>query len=304
MAEALSPNPGEPCVPGAGRARAALTGAAGARSRELRATRFLIDRVDEMVLVLWAGRRRLVRRARSLKRHLGRPVRDLEREREVHERAESFAAKLGLSSDTTRQLMELLMSDARALQGLPSSGEPAAVDSPRSVPGATAPRAERWLRLVPPPARLSAPIRWAVPRPLVRAVLRGAIARVLSGPLAAGRLDEVRGRRLGVEITDLKLRWVVEVRERELAVEVPGGEAEATVRGPAVDLLLLAGRLEDADTLFFQRRLQLVGDVELGLLVRHLLDRLPWETIPLDVRLLLHRGASFARAAHHGETIA
>jgi predicted lipid carrier protein YhbT len=260
-----------------------------------------------MFLVLWAGRRRLVRRARSLKGHLGRPARDLEREREVHERAASFGAKLGLSSERTRQLMELLMSDARTLQGLPSSGDPEPDEISRSAPRAARPRTQRWLRLLPPPARLSAPLRVVLPPPVLRAALRGAIARVVSGPLAAGRLDEVRGRKLGVEITDLKLRWVVEVRERGLAVEVPGGEAEATVRGRAVDLLLLASRLEDADTLFFQRRLQLVGDTELGLLVRNLLDQLPWETIPLDVRLLLHRGARFARAARaarYGETIA
>jgi len=79
------------------------------------------------------------------------------------------------------------------------------------------------------------------------------------------------------------------------------------VRGSATDLLLLASRLEDADTLFFQRRLQLVGDTELGLQVRNLLDQLPWETIPLDIRVLLNRGARFARlarTAHCGEMTA
>jgi predicted lipid carrier protein YhbT len=69
------------------------------------------------------------------------------------------------------------------------------------------------------------------------------------------------------------------------------------VRGSATDLLLLASRLEDADTLFFQRRLQLTGDTELGLAVRNLLDQLPWETIPLWLRITLNRGARLARAA-------
>ena len=73
--------------------------------------------------------------------------------------------------------------------------------------------------------------------------------------------------------------------------------AEATVRGSATDLLLLAGRLEDADTLFFQRRLVLTGDVELGLTARNLLERLPWENVPLGLRIALNRGARFARAA-------
>src|SRR3546814_2476010 len=77
------------------------------------------------------------------------------------------------------------------------------------------------------------------------------------------------------------------------------------VRGTATDLLLLAARLEDADTLFFQRRLVLTGDTELGLTVRNLLDRLPWEAVPLAVRIGLNRGERLARAArlaHRGQT--
>src|SRR3546814_17833041 len=69
------------------------------------------------------------------------------------------------------------------------------------------------------------------------------------------------------------------------------------VRGTATDLLLLAARLADADTLFFQRRLVLTGDTELGLTVRNLLDRLPWEAVPLAVRIRLKRGARLTRAA-------
>jgi predicted lipid carrier protein YhbT len=71
--------------------------------------------------------------------------------------------------------------------------------------------------------------------------------------------------------------------------------AEALVRGEVTDLLLLASRLEDADTLFFHRRLQLTGDVELGLLVRNLLDRLPWETLPRPLQAALEGGARLAR---------
>ena len=61
--------------------------------------------------------------------------------------------------------------------------------------------------------------------------------------------------------------------------------------------LLLASRLEDADTLFFQRRLELSGDTELGLTLRNVLDRLPWEQVPLGLRIALNRLARFARAA-------
>src|SRR3546814_17607886 len=82
--------------------------------------------------------------------------------------------------------------------------------------------------------------------------------RVLQASLAGGDLDFMQGRRLGIEVTDLDLRWVVERRGDQLHVDQ--GEVEASVRGTATDLLLLAARLEDADTLFFQRRLVLTGD--------------------------------------------
>jgi predicted lipid carrier protein YhbT len=46
-----------------------------------------------------------------------------------------------------------------------------------------------------------------------------------------------------------------------------------------------------------------MGDVELGLAMRNLLDQLPWESIPLGLRIALSRGARLsraARAAHRG----
>ncbi len=128
---------------------------------------------------------------------------------------------------------------------------------------------------------------------------------VLAGPLAAGALDGLAGRRLGVEVADLGLRWVIAIGERRIEVLQPDAAAESTVCGSATDLLLLASRLEDADTLFFHRRLQLTGDTELGLAVRNLLDQLPWESIPLWLRITLNRGARLARAAraaHRDET--
>jgi predicted lipid carrier protein YhbT len=168
--------------------------------------------------------------------------------------------------------------------------------------GQPAPLAQRLLRWLPPPERLAAPSR-LLPEPLLRHGSAKLIAQVLAVPLAEGRLDEFAGRCIGVEVTDLGLRWVVAIGERRIEVLESGAQPEATVRGTATDLLLLASRLEDADTLFFRRRLQLTGDVELGLALRNLLDQLPWESLPLGLRIALDRGARFActaRAAYRG----
>lgn len=173
---------------------------------------------------------------------------------------------------------------------------PARVDGHAGEDAARVPLVRRLLRWLPPPERLAVPLR-LVPEPLLRHGSAQLIAQVLATPLAEGRLDEFAGRRVGVEVTDLGLRWVVAIGDRRVAVLDPGAEAEATVRGTATDLLLLSSRLEDADTLFFRRRLQLTGDVELGLALRNLLDQLPWESIPLALRIALNRGAQFARYA-------
>ena len=156
--------------------------------------------------------------------------------------------------------------------------------------------ARRVLRGLPPPERLAAPLR-LVPEPLLRQGSQRLIEQVLAESLEEGRLDEFVGRRNGVEATDLGLRWVVSMGDRRVEVLEPATDAEATVRGTATDLLLLSSRLEDADTLFFRRRLQLTGDVELGLALRNLLDQLPWESLPLGLRIALNRGARLARAA-------
>jgi len=154
----------------------------------------------------------------------------------------------------------------------------------------------RLLSALPPPQALAAPLR-LVPASVMGRASQKVVDAVLAEPLASGTLEPLDGRRVGVEVSDLDIRWVVAIRARRALVLEPGVEAEATVRGSATDLLLLASRHEDADTLFFQRRLQLTGDVELGLTVRNLLDQLPWESLPVVMRMALDRGARLARAA-------
>jgi predicted lipid carrier protein YhbT len=157
-----------------------------------------------------------------------------------------------------------------------------------------------WLRLLPPPTRF-APLLALVPMRLQQRAFEQLALHTLAKAFDKGALRDIEGRRIGIEVLDLRARFVVEVLPQRLVVLDPVAAAEACVRGTLTDLLQLASRLEDADTLFFQRRLTLTGDVDLGLRVRNLLDQLPWEDIPLGLRIVLHRGAMFsaqARAAY------
>ena len=61
------------------------------------------------------------------------------------------------------------------------------------------------------------------------------------------------------------------------------------------DLVLIAGRKEDPDSLFFQRRLRIEGDTELGLELKNLLDGLDLDSLPGLVKLALADLATFVQ---------
>ena len=280
--------------------------------------RRLIDGIDDALLTLIVGRRRLVSIAAELKQRHGLAARDPEREREVLMRARRLGHRLGLSSASSDHLMAVLIQDAYRQQGLEQNAQIcASVDPSQSNldqnagillstmnPHTVFSKSSFYLRWLPPPSRWSLFLR-RVPVAWQGALLEAAMRRVLATPIANGALDLLLDRRLGIEVSDLGLRWVVALREGRMQVCAQDETAEATVRGTATDLLLLASRREDADTLFFQRRLILTGDTELGLTARNLLDQMPWQEIPLGLRIVMHRGTDLAvaaRTAHGNKT--
>lgn len=274
-----------------------------------------IGMVDAGVLVLASLRRRVVRDVAAAKLASGRVPRDDGREARVRARGARVARLLGLPRDTASGLLDQLIADAWRLQGIGIdvghgvAPAPAGNLPPRSRvhgteseagmnPGydpATHPR-HAWLRWVPPPARW-APLLRCVPGRVQDHVLERAMCHALAALEPDGGLEILEGRHVGIEVSDLGLRWVVTRQAGMMRACTGATMAEATVRGSATDLLLLAARLEDADTLFFQRRLVLTGDTELGLTARNLLDRLPWDQVPLALRIALNRLARLARAA-------
>ena len=261
--------------------------------------RGLIDGVDDALVLLMGARGRLASLAARGKRHAGWPARDAEREARIHARARRLAARVGVPEPTAVGLMDLALSQRSFVASSLVAAAQAATHEARTPRMRTT-----LLKLLPPPKRL-APFLKRLPPATQARVLERAMARVLAQPLAGGTLEFLRERRLGIDVTDLDLHWVIGLQGERLAVV--GGEAEASVRGTATDLLLLAARQEDADTLFFQRRLVLTGDTELGLAARNLLEGLPWEGMPLGLRIGLDRGARLARAAraaHSGKPAA
>ncbi len=99
-----------------------------------------------------------------------------------------------------------------------------------------------------------------------------------------GELDFLEDKWLKVEVRDLALVWFISLHG-QLSVK-QHAEADVSVSGNANDLVLIAARKEDPDTLFFQRRL-VIGDTELGLYVKNLMDAFELENMPAPLRFAL-----------------
>lgn len=268
----------------------------------LAGARRAIDQIDDRMVALFAHRQHLAALAGRIKAHAGLRSRDGAREQAVITRAREHARRRGLDPDGAGLLMSLLIAQAHRRQRTPDSQDvPSKAD--RMSPADSSPALDAVLGALPPP-RYWRPWLAHVPARWQQALVPRLLAQAIAQPEVWRSLQPVAGRRIGIQVTDLDLHWVITLAgERLISSQEP---AEATVSGEAADLLLLASRLEDADTLFFQRRLTLTGDTELGLLLRNLLDRLPWESIPLAQRILLQRGARLlqrARAAHRARQV-
>ncbi len=122
----------------------------------------------------------------------------------------------------------------------------------------------------PAPARLFRALDPRVPVGVKRRLVEPLLNRTFAEPLADGEFDALEGRRITLALVDLGVTLTLTLEEERLRIcSEPG---EATIRGGWREFLCLATRREDPDALFFQRRLLIEGDTELGLMVKNLLD--------------------------------
>ncbi|WP_373874938.1 ubiquinone anaerobic biosynthesis accessory factor UbiT [Pseudomonas pseudonitroreducens] len=123
------------------------------------------------------------------------------------------------------------------------------------------------------------PLAVHIPSRLQRMVLQRAANRLFADALADGAFDILEGHWLRLEVSDLGLAWSF-THDRNGLRFAEACAPSVTIRGSWRDFLLLAGRQEDPDTLFFRRRLVIEGDTELGLAVKNLIDSLDPDSLP------------------------
>ncbi|MFU8785566.1 ubiquinone anaerobic biosynthesis accessory factor UbiT [Aliidiomarina sp.] len=124
-----------------------------------------------------------------------------------------------------------------------------------------------------------------LPAPLTNAGLQFTLNQFFKPDLRAGRFSFLAAKTVHVVVADIGLAFYIALNPHhmrpELMVSNPGSqEADILFRGDMNDLLLLITQRVDPDTLFFRRKLMLIGDTELGLELKNLLD-----TIELHERL-------------------
>jgi predicted lipid carrier protein YhbT len=119
-----------------------------------------------------------------------------------------------------------------------------------------------------------------IPTGINSTVLANVLNRIFAPELADGELDFLESRIMLVRVEDARLTYRLTLEGNRIKSAANDKPHDLSIEGTIYDFLLLATRREDADTLFFNRRLKLGGDTELGLYVKNFLD-----SVELDNRL-------------------
>ena len=121
------------------------------------------------------------------------------------------------------------------------------------------------------------------------------LKRVFFEALTDGDLDYLEGRTVAIEITDINHRVTLTLNNNQLSLIPSEHFCDALIKGKLEDFICLASRSEDPDTLFFQRRLSMEGDTELGLETKNLLDSIEFSPIPQWLQKGLQKSIDWIR---------
>ena len=105
------------------------------------------------------------------------------------------------------------------------------------------------------------------------------LGKMFEEAIEDGDLDFLEDKWLKVTVNDLKLTWYISFKHENFIVSETCDKEDVSFSGNSNEFILIAGRREDPDTLFFQRRLSIQGDTELGLEIKNLLDNIEMDKL-------------------------
>lgn len=151
------------------------------------------------------------------------------------------------------------------------------------------------------PGLLKLPVN-LVPFAMQRPILEAALNRLLDEAIEDGDLDFLEGRWAAIHVRDLDKRWFITNHAGRLQVASSALRHDVCFSGNLNDFVLLMGRQQDPDTLFFQRRLVIEGDTQLGLEIKNLLDNIDYEEIPKPISQLLNVASQWVMNCQEPQT--
>lgn len=116
-------------------------------------------------------------------------------------------------------------------------------------------------------------------------LLSSILNRVFFAQLREGEVDFLDRRTLGIRVQDAGTTLYLSMMGHRFMACHGNTPPDVLITGTLYDFAALATRNEDPDTLFFQRRLQLEGDTELGLALKNFLDGLDIDELPFPLAM-------------------
>ncbi|MEI6894119.1 MAG: SCP2 sterol-binding domain-containing protein [Colwellia sp.] len=162
---------------------------------------------------------------------------------------------------------------------------------------------ENLIKLAP---KILQPSLHILPFSAQKSLLLSALNTIFKDAIIDGDFEFLQGKWLKISITDLQVNWWLSFDKNQLIMASSKDNIieEVSFSANGDDLILIAGRKQDPDTLFFQRRLKIEGDTELGLEVKNLIDAIDIEQLPMTLHSLVDLCASFLQNTHDERALA
>ncbi|KDN14012.1 Sterol-binding domain protein [Snodgrassella communis] len=112
-------------------------------------------------------------------------------------------------------------------------------------------------------------------------LLVNTLNQLLRKQILLADMSLLAGRYFRIVVTDLGLNLCFSATEKHFVMADTAAMVDLCLSANTADFMKMLLRQEDPDTLFFNRKLKIEGDTELGLVVKNSLDSIDWSTIPV-----------------------
>ncbi|MCU7940794.1 MAG: SCP2 sterol-binding domain-containing protein [gamma proteobacterium symbiont of Bathyaustriella thionipta] len=124
------------------------------------------------------------------------------------------------------------------------------------------------------------------------------LQQLMSEPIEMGDFDFLQNKWLQISVNDMGLVFFLSFADDKLILSNQISQADVSFTGDSKEFILLASRSEDPDTLFFQRRLVIEGDTELGLYIKNSIDGIDFDSWPKWLNQIIQKVASLVSDNH------